>query len=143
MYFLYKQINFVCSEKSCMFLVHSASKSLIQVLICIQSGTKKNSLVLIEIFSCYINNSIEVLLSEILCCILCSLQPFFSCAARRTYSLNSTDLASIKVVPAGKTFLFGLMYFLIALVLVKGRDQLHIMYAIQHHTRQSVGRVCC
>ncbi|KAG2622941.1 hypothetical protein PVAP13_3KG015800 [Panicum virgatum] len=69
--------QFFCSEKSCMFLVHSASKSLIQFLICIQSGTKKNSLVLIEFFSCYIDNSIEVLLLEILCCILCSLQPFF------------------------------------------------------------------
>jgi hypothetical protein len=33
------------------------------------------------------------------------------CAARRTYGLDSTDLASMKVVLAGKAFLFGLIYF--------------------------------
>jgi hypothetical protein len=43
------------------------------------------------------------------------------CAAGRTYGLDSTHMASMKVVLAGKAFIFSLMYFFIALVLVKGK----------------------
>ena len=67
--------------------------------------------VLVEFFSCYINNSLEVLSSEILLLYLMFPTPLLSCATRRTYSLDSADLASIKVVLAGESFLFGPMYF--------------------------------